>query len=306
MIHELQDLITALWSTGRWWARATIATTVVLVVFWQAVLIAIALTGNHDAVAVVSLAIRATIVGGFFLALVTAIDPLVVAAVMQIPQARKAVQTAILGMGIELVFALYLSIVPVEKDPGLLSIFLLTGTTLLAFVLSGAEGRIASTAKQFLFAMMIAETAIFFFGGRAAVTSELSQAITQSQRQTQQAQALPAPAPVVAPTSQPFRPAPTVRRPTEVRDQRTIDIGPGWTRVDLPASTAWWSANGYGGSGCYNIRYPEGGRWNDGTPVPAGYTVKCPKGSDVVPYATSMEFGADRPMKILIEYRYLQ
>lgn len=250
-------------------------------------------------------------------------DPVIFGIITVSPEGQRFSRWVATIIASELFVGIFLVLVPVGRNLGAIPLLILAVATLLlvGFAAGTVRGaRAARLATTFLI-ILIAATILSFFLPRASqaigntvggVDSALA-SVLNGNVQLPTAQAAPVQQPAAPrPTAAPYQRPPTpivppisnVQQPAVRWIERTVEVGPGWTTFNIPIPDQF-IVNIYSGyGGCFNIRYPEGGYWGDGTTVPTGYTVTCPNSQDRIPGASVIELGANRNVRIQLKYAY--
>jgi len=170
---QIKRSVIAAWNIANGWTRLGLA----IIIAWPVVLLIVALAGDRFLTSCLALMpLAATLIFAS-----TFRDPLAVfapeiAGGVGVPTlealgsgARRWIPTIIGG---ELLWGIYLTLVPVWNDKRLLPFFFLVVGAL--FLLSiGVQGGLASLAKGMLTLFVLAITAIFFLGGRAEAEAKV-------------------------------------------------------------------------------------------------------------------------------------
>jgi len=157
VIEEVLRVIASIWNIGNIWLRrvAIFAIAVPLGMLTAAMLIP-----QGFAATVIPILALLPVVAIVFLALQ---KPMVIAAATTAEVGRKAIRAVSLVLAADLVFGVFLSLVPVSNDPGLVPLFVLALVTILLLRIGNAQGLVSSL----LTLLAIVLTVIFLIGGRS-------------------------------------------------------------------------------------------------------------------------------------------
>ena len=160
LFEEILRVVISIWNLGNLWLRRIAIFAIALPL---TMLVAAMLIPQNLAVTVIPilalLPIAALIAVGLN-------KPLFIAAAATVEAGRKAISAVSLVLSADLVFGVYLSLVPISNDRGLVPLFVLALVTVLFLWIVNARGFVSSL----LMLLAVGITVIFFLGGRGKVT----------------------------------------------------------------------------------------------------------------------------------------
>lgn len=178
VFEEILRVVTSIWNIGNLWLRRAAIFAIILPCIMLAA--ATALPQNLAVTVIPILALLAVVA----LVAVALQKPLVVATATTVEAGRKAISTVALVLGADLVFGVYLSVVPISNDRGLVPLFALVLVAILLLRIGNARG----IASSLLVLLAIALTVIFLLGGRGRLAQTVGSWGTATAKQ-----AVPAP-----------------------------------------------------------------------------------------------------------------
>jgi hypothetical protein len=241
-------------------ARRVIRITIISVVVWPFVLLVASLTESVGFVAAIALAPL------LVLLFLVVIYPLISTALAAVPQTRVLLGWLFVVIFAELVFGLYLVVVRVWNDPGLIPLFILLVVVLGMFLILkrqfGWQNRWATRFAAVLMLGIVVITVLFFLGGRQRVVQNVAGAGRSIQRSVSAA------IPTVQ-AQQPFAPQEFVVNAGQ--EEVTIMNGPGTfhrTRaIDKQGNSVEWLALSRLPDGSYQeYRMKSVHSWRGGEP----------------------------------------
>ncbi len=163
LLEEILRVVASIWQIGNLWLRRIAVISVVLLF---CMLGAAMLVPQSQQVTIIPTLALIPVVGIIFLALQW---PVVIAAAATVEVGRKAIRAVSLVLAADLIFGIYLSLVPISNDRGLVPLLVLALVTILLLRIGNARGPIS----VFLMILAIAITLIFFIGGRSRIADTI-------------------------------------------------------------------------------------------------------------------------------------
>ena len=173
VIEEVLRVIASIWNIGNVWLR-------------RVAIFAIAVPlGMLAAAMLIPQDLAATVIPILALLPVAAIvvialqKPMVIATATTAEVGRKAIRAVSLVLAADLVFGIFLSLVPISNDPGLVPLFVLALVTILLLRIGNARGFVSGL----LTLLAIGLTVIFLIGGRSRMGGSLKSLGTAARTQ---------------------------------------------------------------------------------------------------------------------------
>jgi hypothetical protein len=178
LVAEILQKINSIWEIGNVWLRWIAILAIAVPVL---TLVAAMSMPPNLAVTVIPILALLPIAGLVGLGL---LQPMVIAAAATLEVGRKAISTVAFVLGADLVFGVYLSLVPISNDRRLVPLFVLALVTILLLRIGNARGIVPSL----LMLLAIAITVTFFIGGRGKITDTIRAWSTRATNQNVQDQ----------------------------------------------------------------------------------------------------------------------
>jgi len=163
LFQEIWAIIVGLWNTGNRWIRWAIVISIV----WPLAILQIALLGWQSMVSYIAL-IPLFIILLLFIAW---LNPLVVVAVAVIPGGKRALRWLAGIIAVELMIGIYLSLVPIIKNPGFLPLLILVITAIAFIRISPIRTK---WVKTILYISVVIITLAFFIPNTMKAVGEKS------------------------------------------------------------------------------------------------------------------------------------
>lgn len=165
-LRAVWAIIAAVWNTGNRLARWAI----VIIALWPFLLVVVALAGIPLLTSLLAL----LPIVALLLLILASLDPLIIMAIGAFPQGRVCLRWIATIIGTELIVGVYLSVVPVWQDRGLVPLLVLIITAVLFFSI-GIQGKWVKKAVGILILIAIAITIIFTLGGREKIEQKIKE-----------------------------------------------------------------------------------------------------------------------------------
>ena len=162
-LEEVLRVIASIWQIGNMWLRR-VAVVAIAVMFTM--LAAAMLVPKSDQLTVIPILALIPVAGFVVLALK---GPLVIAAAASVDVGRKAIRAVSLLLAADLICGIYLSLIPISNDRGLVPFFVLVLVTLLLLRIGNAQGFL----PLFVTLLAVIITIIFLIGGRDKITDKM-------------------------------------------------------------------------------------------------------------------------------------